>query len=147
VLVWLKTELALVTEVPVLVAIDNFNCLFEPSEYYDMDSKSYKPQRLMPKQLLVPQLFCDHRNQFMLNGTTAVAWTREGGSPARNITTDESDHVINVEPYSLPEFQSIMAEYAKAGVMSAGQNRFGVKYLHALTGANPAEIAKFAHFL
>lgn len=68
-LLWLRTELSLVAgrsivcqencvgsdlfvaDVPVLIAVDDANSLFNPSSYYDMDHPSFAPTLLHPSKL------------------------------------------------------------------------------------------------
>jgi hypothetical protein len=57
VMAWFKMELTLVTDVKVMLAIDNYNCLYNPSSYYDMDSTRYRPVPLVTTQLTIPNLF------------------------------------------------------------------------------------------
>merc|ERR1711991_1024722 len=127
-------ELALEKKMPVFGVIDNFNCLHNASSYYDMDGESFKPQLLMPSQLSVPQLFMEHENQFMGNGTTIVALTREGGKPVQNFENASSKNLrkLVMKPYSMEEFETMFEEYGRMGLSSPHKhNRFGKKYMYA----------------
>jgi hypothetical protein len=135
---------------PVLVAIDNFNCLHNASSYYDMDGVSFKPELLMPNQLSVPQLFMEHDRQFLVNGTTVVSLTREGGKPVQNFEKINAKNVLKLvmKPYSLGEFETMFEEYGRMGLSSPHKhNRFGKKYMYAFTAGNPRELNKFVNYL
>ncbi len=62
-LLWLRTELSLVTARPVLVAIDDVNSFHNPSSYYDMDHPSFAPTLLPPSKL---SGFCFLKSLFIL---------------------------------------------------------------------------------
>ncbi len=151
VLEWLRSELALVTRVPVLLLVDNVNAFHNPSAYYDMDSSSFAPVFLPPARLVGPRLFLDHTRQFFLRGTTVVATTREGGVTARTFEQfcDERkprDHRV-LQRLTLAEQETLLREWHSSQQLTRPLSPVSRRYVYALTGGIPGELRTVAQYL
>jgi small subunit ribosomal protein S29 len=76
--VWslLRNELALVTEFPVLLAVDEYNAVYNPSvSFRNPDSSKYLKEPMNPRQFTTAELFIDaHNGPKLAYGTFAGAY-------------------------------------------------------------------------
>jgi len=142
-----KAELNLVTEFPVLIAIDDYNCLFHPSEaFYDPDSKKFFPERIIPyKKLRLSTLLADWRSTGLLNGTvictlsSTIVPTRTFFEKYKQI---HGKHFLEVPPYTLEEFFIAMKNYKSAGYIQ-DLPKGNDLYLYHLTDGRPSDLLKY----
>ena len=150
VLIWLRTELSLVTERPVLIVIDNVNALHCPSSYFDMDSKSFAPVPLSVSKLAGPRLFLDHHCQFLSRGTSLVATTRRGGIPTKSFDAFDGKNNKNrleVPKFSLAEFNKLLEKYGRMGLAPDNLTEDTRKYLYTWTAGNVGDLRSFVNYL
>lgn len=147
-LLWFRNELVVVSDVRVLVAVDNFNCLHNASGYSDMDSAKFRAPLLRAAQLTVPSLFTHLHRQMFLNGVMVAALTHEGGKGCAGFKAAHTAPAdVATTPLSLDETAAVFADAQDARTPSAPvQGGPTMAYVHAFTSATPAEVFRFAQY-
>jgi len=137
----------LVTEFPVLIAVDRINDWYNPSVFLNPQySKKYFIDPLPPKRLSLVKAFANFHAHGLSNGTQIVAVDATGGT--KRFLKDESDIMSDsasvrvVEPYTKQENFAIMNYYQNIGfIRSEEMAPAGTRnYIWHLTGGSGSDL-------
>jgi len=113
-----RRELSLVEEFPVLLAVDDYNALYNYSvNFADPESRRYSKDMLAGRNFTLARLFFDgHVDHGLINGAFVGALTEE--HKIEQFMEDTKEHEttwVNIPPYTRKEFDTIVEHYNRSG--------------------------------
>jgi len=153
VIVIFKKELQRVIEFPVLIAIDDYNSLYNYSQAYRdpdpiFDGTKFAPPKLKNSKLTLCRIFMDsHIDPKLANGTFVGAVSREVSYRNFPIEVNKGPEWIEVPPYSIYETNQVYKHYERSGYIASKISTGTRQVLHQLYSGRGAELFKWANFL
>eukprot|EP01095_Lingulamoeba_sp_RSL-Kostka_P013205 TRINITY_DN5414_c0_g2_i1.p1 TRINITY_DN5414_c0_g2~~TRINITY_DN5414_c0_g2_i1.p1 ORF type:complete len:474 (-),score=183.33 TRINITY_DN5414_c0_g2_i1:160-1581(-) len=128
----LRRELNLVTDYPVLIAIDDYNYFFGSSGFYDKDSKKYIPEMLPAKQLSLARRF-NKREHGLINGVMIASTTTR--KPQLEFRQEYSNrNVVDFPHYSHVEISKMIADMKDQDLLLNDWPQLTKDYIFQMTG-------------
>jgi hypothetical protein len=117
-----RRELSLVEEFPVLLAVDDYNAIYNQSvNFADPESRRYSKDMLEGRNFTLAGLFFDgHVDHGLINGAFVGALTEE--HKVEQFMEDTKEHEttwVNIPPYTRKEFDTVLEHYTRSGATSA----------------------------
>lgn len=134
----LRNELARVTDVPVLLAVDDYNLYYDVSRNFaDPESPAFKKEKLPARRLAIPNSVYDgHINPRLAFGSFVGATTLTH-SARPFYDANESEEIrkswITVPPYSRSEFDHVISHYRFSNWVRAELPANTREYIYQLT--------------
>lgn len=116
-----RRELSLVEEFPVLLAVDDYNAIYNQSvNFADPESRRYSKDMLEGRNFTLARLFFDgHVDHGLINGAFVGALTEE--HKVEQFMEDTKEHEttwVNIPPYTRKEFDTVLEHYTRSGATS-----------------------------
>jgi len=141
--VYLKNELSRTYEYPVLIAIDNYNALYNYNqEFRDPESKKYKKEKLHNSKLALTKIFLDsHIDPHLVNGTFVGSLT--GSITRRHFDNIEVKSNYEVPQYNMEEMKMAFHHYKQTGYIVSEITPATREVIFRLCDGLPSELWKF----
>lgn len=144
-----KKELERVIEYPVLIAIDDYNSLYNYNQRFrEPETKRFKPRKLRNKHLTLSRVFMDcHESHGLINGTFVGALCRETSYRHFPIETHKNEDWIEVPGFTPYETQKMFQHYERTKYVYAETSEETRNVICQLCDGRPQEMWKYARAL
>jgi type II secretory pathway pseudopilin PulG len=145
--VYFRNELSRVIEFPVLIAIDDYNVMWNRSLVFDNpESRRYIPEPLMTSDLTLASLFFNaHSDHKLANGTFVGATTENFVTRNMHIAllNQPGKEWLFVPPYTREEFETVMNHYKHTSWVLTDFPQSMRDYLYQLSAGFPRDLWKY----
>lgn len=143
----LRNEVQRVLEYPVLIAVDDYNSLYNYNQTFrEPETERFKPRKLLNRNLTLTRAFIDlHKENNMANGVFIGALS--GEITYRHFgPLQDSEHCewYNIPPYSLEETLKVMEHYKRTQFIMNELNLGTTEVIHQLCSGRGKDIFKYA---
>lgn len=149
VVVYLKRELERVIEYPVLIAIDDYNSLYNYNQRFrEPESTHFFPRKLRNRDLTLTRIFMDsHLDPKLVNGTMIGAVSREPSYRHFEPEEHKNSDWIEVQPFSEYETSKVFQHYERTGYVLAQTSSGTREVVRQLTSGQGHEIWRWCKAL
>jgi Mitochondrial ribosomal death-associated protein 3 len=148
------SEIRLVTEFPVLVAIDGLNLLYDSPSIYPQDGENVPPEKLsVPSSFHVMNDKGFNEAMTLKRGVYLTAITRKHSAKMRlfEVTDAREKFRVRVPELTRQEIYSTLKHYQQTGRFFMVEDEksvdaFAVEYYKLMSGGSPAEVFNAAMF-
>eukprot|EP01088_Endostelium_zonatum_P010600 TRINITY_DN240_c1_g1_i1.p1 TRINITY_DN240_c1_g1~~TRINITY_DN240_c1_g1_i1.p1 ORF type:complete len:658 (-),score=136.52 TRINITY_DN240_c1_g1_i1:36-2009(-) len=140
-----RRELNMVTEYPILIAIDGYNRLHDGSPmFFDPDIEGFWPAKLHAQRLVLSHIFGDPKDHGLINGTMVCSMTNSGTGfeVDEEYFTDFKNDFITVPEYNLVEFELVLRSYTAEEIFERALTNQELQYIWLTGDKNPRETRK-----